>query len=135
MSFGDCAGNPALRGGPAYVHIEAPNFTLRKLEVDVTSFDPRNRVAGDADSGSGYTIAKRNSYVEFAIPDSCDLSLDGLGSICNATVTVLFKNGKSYTFTNAWQASDDFALASNSGDVNVRFQSANKAEEILACAG
>lgn len=135
MSFGNCAGNPSLRGGPAYVHIESEGFTLRDLEVDITSFDNRNRIGNAADSGSGFTIGKQNSHVEFAIPDSCDLSLTDLGSICNATVTVLFKNGKSYTFVNAWNATSDLGYSSNSGDVPVRFESAQQAEEVLACAG
>jgi hypothetical protein len=127
-----CTGNKALRGGPAIIHITSEKFTKRDIKAVITSFDPRNQVAQDAD-GHGFTVADRNSFVEFAFPDGCDVSILDLTGVCNATVTFRLINGKAYAMSEAWFGSEDLGFSSDQGDISMRFSSQNQMEEVLAC--
>lgn len=132
MAFENCTGNKALKGGPAIIHITSERFTKRDIKAVVTNFDPRNQIAQDAD-GHGFTVADRNSFMEFALPDACDISILDLTGVCNASVTFRLINGKAYSMTEAWFSNEDLGFSSDQGDINLRFSSQYQMEEVVAC--
>lgn len=128
-----CAGNKALKGGPAIIHIRSDAFTKVDIKANVTGMDPRNEVAQASGTGTGFTVQERNSYIEFELEDGCDLSLASLGSVCNGTVVARLVNGKAYAFRDVWLATDDFSFGTEEGRITVRFESQYEAEEVLGC--
>jgi len=94
----DC---PWLIGGVAYLKVDGTQYALKgNLTVSLDAFE-RTGVAG-MDGVHGYTEQPRVPSIEADLTDIGGLSMQQLRAVCNATVTVELRNGKTYILRNAW---------------------------------
>lgn len=89
---------------------------------------PKKEGVVGADKVHGYKEAPQIPFVEGAITDAGDLSLENILAISDATVTLELANGKIGVWRNAWFAGEGSGTTEE-GEIAVKFE-ALSAEEI-----
>jgi hypothetical protein len=91
----------SARGGVAYLKANAQQFDLHgNLTVSIGGTEQETIVG--MDGHIGYIEKPVAPFLECDLTDSGGLSLEDLGSIRDASITVELNNGKVYAFQEAW---------------------------------
>ena len=115
--------------GTAYLKADGKQYDLRgNMTVSIGAFE-RETVTGQ-DGVHGYTEMPKASFIEADLSDSGGLSLEQIGEIRNATITVELINGKVYALQEAWCMMAP-ELNTADGSMTVRFE-AKRGQEIAA---
>ena len=121
----DC---PWLIGGVAYLKVDGTQYALKgNLTISPDMF-ARTGVAG-MDGVHGYTEQPRVPEITADLSDLGGMSLQQLRAVCNSTVTIELRTGKTYILRNAWTA-DATELNGVEGSATVKWQGM-AAEEML----
>jgi hypothetical protein len=121
----DC---PWLIGGVAYLKVDGTQYALKgNLTISIDAF-ARTPVAG-MDGVHGYTEQPRAPEITADLSDLGGMSLQQLRAVCNSTVTIELRNGKTYVLRNAW-TTDATELNGVEGSATVKF-AGMAAEEML----
>ena len=90
---------------------------------------PKKEAVVGTDGVHGYKTSAQVAFIEGELTDSRALDHIELAEISNATVTLQLANGKVVVLREAWQAGDA-AGHTEEGNIDVRFESAGRAEVI-----
>lgn len=119
---------PNAVAGIAYVKVDGTQFALRgDLQISIDAFE-REGVAG-MDGVHGYIEKPRVPFIQGNFSDIGGLSLQGISSMCNVTVTAELNNGKVYLLRNAW-AAPARELNAAEGQVQIKWEGM-RGEEIM----
>lgn len=106
--------------GTAFVKVDGAQFALKgSMVVSQTRFE-RTGIAGQ-DGVHGFSEMPRVPFIEGVFSLVPELSLEGLQTITNATVTAELANGRAYVLRNAWTAGTYDARTAE-GEVTIRFE-------------
>jgi len=115
--------------GTAYLKADGAQYDLRgNMTVSVGGFQ-RETVTGQ-DGVHGFSQMPKAPFIEADLSDSGGLSLEQIGAITDATITVELINGKVYALQEAWCMGTP-ELNTAEGSMTVRFE-AKRGQEIAA---
>jgi hypothetical protein len=117
----------AALGGSAFLKADGKQYDLHGNLTVYTGGTEQESVSG-MDGVHGYTEKPTVPFLEADLSDSGGLSLEELGAIRDATITVELNNGKVYAFQEAWvMKTPELNVAD--ARMTVRFE-AKRAQEI-----
>ena len=92
---------------------------------------PKREAVMGASSGHGFKETPQPSFVEVDVTDSDTLDVKALVTMRDVTVTLKVANGKTILLHNAYYAGEG-TIATDEGNIAVRFESGQPAEEIAS---
>ena len=115
-------------GGIINLQIDGENYRA-KGEFTYGLGIPKKEAVVGTDGVHGFKETPQVAFCEGEVTDSRELDHIGLASLSNVTVTLELGNGKVIVLREAWQAGDASGHTEE-GNIDVRFESAGRAEEI-----
>jgi len=91
----------AALGGTAYLKVDGNQYDLHGNLTVYIGGEERESVTG-MDGVHGFVGKPMPPFLEADLSDSGGLSLEDLGAITAATITVELNNGKAYSLQDAW---------------------------------
>lgn len=115
-------------GGTINLQIDGENYRA-KGEFTYGLGVPKKEAVVGVDGIHGYKETHQVAFCEGEVTDSRELNHINLASLSGVTVTLELGNGKVIVWREAWQAGDASGHTEE-GNIDVRFESAGRAEEI-----
>ena len=115
-------------GGHIYIKVDGELYSAKGSFTHNFGISTREEVIGQ-DGVHGYTEKPKAAFIEGSITDNIGISVKELCKISGATVTLELANGKTVVLRDAWYSGSG-DVTSEEGEVNLKFTSANEAEEV-----
>jgi hypothetical protein len=117
----------AALGGTAYLKVDGKQYDLHGNLTVYIGDSEQESVVG-MDGVHGYTEKPTAPFLEGDLSDSAGLSIEELGAIRDASITVELNSGKVFSFQEAWvMKTPELSVAD--ARMSVRFE-AKRAQEI-----
>ena len=115
-------------GGVIFVKVDGGQLRA-KGEFEYNLGVPKREAIVGMDGTHGYKEDPQVSYISGAVTDEPSLDVKALLNTKDATVTLELANGKVIVLKDAWYA-EDGAIKTGEGEIPVRFEGLDEAEEI-----
>ena len=94
-----------------------------KGDVEYSPGLPAREAIIGQDGVHGYNEKVTVPFCELTLTDSGDISLEALGGIVDATLTLALANGKTFVLRNAWACNPDgLKVTTEEGAIKQRFE-------------
>lgn len=115
------------RAGTIYLKVDGRQYDAKGSFTYNLGLAKRDGIIG-SDGVHGYKETPQIAFIEGAITDSFELSLEELATLDNATVTLDLANGKTIVLSNAWFAAES-SVTTEEAEIGIRFESRRQGKE------